>query len=364
MGLDLGFEKAGFDIKVAIDLNRLACETIKLNRPDLPFFNKDIRKVTTKELLEAAKLEPGEATLVIGGPPCQPFSTAGNRASVSHEKGSLFSEYLRVINEAEPKYFVFENVTGILSAAIKHVPFYERIKKKEDELHPDQRLGSAFELILDNFRETGYELRWGVLNSADYGAPQKRKRVILLGSKNGSPLCLPHRTHASRKCLDVVLGSIKPWITVKEAFSDLIDPDPEYVKFPSWGKYMKYIPVGGDWRNIPEELQEEAMKGAYRSQGGRTGYFRRLDWEKPSPTILTSPVFKGTVLAHPEEMRPLSVKEYARLQGFPDAWEFAGSTRQKYRQIGEAVPVYLSHAIAKSIKEHIEKGVLLDAPPQ
>lgn len=361
MGLDLGFEKAGFEIRVALDLNRWACETIKLNRPTLPVIHKNVRNVQTKEILEKAGLGIGEATLVIGGPPCQPFSTAGNRSSINHEKGSLIFEFLRVVREARPQFFVFENVTGLLSAALKHMSFYERISKKVTELQPDVRLGSAFEVVLDRFLKTGYYITWEVLNAADYGTPQKRKRLFIFGSRDKPKLQIPPKTHAPKRSLDVSMGLKKPWTTVKDAFRDLVDPDPEYINFPSWGKYMKYIPPGGDWRDLPKEIKEEAMGGAFKSQGGRTGYYRRLDWEKPSPTILTSPVFKGTVLAHPDKPRPLSIKEYAKIQCFPDNWEFAGKLRQKYRLIGEAVPVRLSYAIAKSIKEHIQKGVLTNA---
>jgi len=359
MGLDLGFEMEGFDIRVALDNNRDVLATIKKNRPNIPIIGNNIFNVRTSEILKKARLKVGEATVVTGGPPCQPFSTAGRRKSVEEKKGQLVFEFLRVVKEAQPEFFVFENVTGLVSAALKHVSFYERIKKKKEELSPEERLGSAFEVLLSEFEKTNYGINWDVVNAADYGAPQKRKRLIILGSREGHKIPLPPTTHASPKSLDVITGQKKTWVTLREALRDLNDSNPEYTPFPSWGKYMKYIPAGGYWRDLPEELQKEAMGGAYYSQGGRTGFYRRLSWDKPAPTLLTSPVFKGTVLGHPEEDRPLSVKEYARIQGFPDEWEFVDHIATKYRLIGEAVPIPLGRALAKQVLKELNKETSL-----
>jgi len=279
--------------------------------------------------------------------------------SIEEKKGQCVYEFLRVINEAKPRFFVFENVTGLLSSAIKHVSFYERMKMKEEEISPEERLGSAFEMILSEFKNTNYSLNWGIVNSADYGAPQKRKRLIILGSREGKKILLPPQTHGNPKNLDVICGQKNPWVTIKEAFKGLNESEPEYIPFPKWGKYMRYIPQGGNWRDLPEELKKEAMLGAFYSQGGRTGFYRRLSWDEPSPTLVTSPVFKGTVLAHPEDNRPLSVKEYARIQGFPDEWVFIDSTSAKYRIIGEAVPIPLSRALAKQILKEIKKEEII-----
>jgi len=361
MGLDLGFEMEGFTIRVTLDNNKDAIGTIKENRPDVPIIGKDIFKVKTSEILDKARLRVGEATVVTGGPPCQPFSTAGRRLSVEEKKGQLVFQFLRVVRETQPRFFLFENVSGLLSAARKHVSFYARIKKKEEELAPKERLGSAFDRVLEEFEKVRtldgnyYAVNWAILNAADFGTPQKRKRLIILGSRNGKKPKFPTTTHASPKSLEVVTGMKKPWVTLKETIGDLDDPNPEGVPFPSWGKYMKYIPEGGYWRNLPEELKKEAMKGAYYSQGGRTGFFRRLSWSKPSPTLVTSPVFKGTCLAHPKENRPLSVREYARIQGFPDDWEFIDPISTKYRLIGEAVPIALARALARQILKELEK---------
>src|SRR5271157_637427 len=366
MGLDLCFEERGFDIRVALDNNPDVVKTIKKNRPNIPVINRSISNVKTREILEVAKLSVGGATVVTGGPPCQPFSTAGRRLSVDGEEGQLVFQFIRVIREAQPRFFVFENVAGLVSAARKHVSFYSRIKKNKEELTPKERLGSAFERILTEFQKirtlegSCYSINWDVVNSANYGVPQKRRRLIMIGSRAGKKVPLPPTTHGSPSSLEVASGQKKPWVTLGDALKNLHDPKPEFLAFPRWGRYMKYIPAGGCWRDLPKRLQKEAMGGAYDdgndgNRGGRTGFYRRLSWDKPSPTLLTSPIFKGSVLAHPEEARPLSVREYAEIQRFPDDWEFIDHIATKYRLIGEAVPIPLSTAIADQIKAEIEK---------
>jgi DNA (cytosine-5)-methyltransferase 1 len=256
MGLDLGFED-DFDIRVAIDINPAAVETIKMNRPLIPVIPESILNVSTAEILRKANLKVGEPTVITGGSPCQPFSTAGKRLSIEESRGNLVFEFLRVVKEAQPEYFVFENVAGLVTAAIKHISFYERIKTKDTELAKEHKLGSAFEIILSEFKKTKYFLDWGVLNAADYGAAQKRRRLIIIGSKNDSKISLPEPTHGLSGSEEVLSGKRKPWVTLKEVICDLNDPEPEYLPFPSWGKYMTYIPEGGNWHNIPRRLQKK-----------------------------------------------------------------------------------------------------------
>jgi len=374
MGLDLGFEMEGFDIRVTLDNNKDVIETIRKNRPEIPIIGRNIFNVKTVEILEKARLRVGEATVVTGGPPCQPFSTAGRRLSVEEKEGQLVFQFLRVVRETRPRFFVFENVAGLVSAARKHISFYARIekKKKKEELAPEEKLGSAFERFLEEFEKIRtldgnyYAINCDVVNSADFGVPQKRRRFILLGSRDGKKIPLPIPTHGSPKSMDVILGHRKPWVTLREALNDLNDPNPEYLPFPWWGKFMKYIPEGGCWRDLPKELQKEAMGGAYDStgkgnKGGRTGFYRRLSWDKPAPTLLTSPIFKGSVLAHPQENRALSVREYAKIQKFPDDWEFVDHTATKYRLIGEAVPIPLARALAKQILKELDRETSLEA---
>ncbi|MBC7076806.1 MAG: DNA cytosine methyltransferase [Candidatus Methanosuratincola petrocarbonis] len=360
LGLDLGFMEEGFEHRLALDIYPPAVQTIRANFPGLPVINRDIYTVTTDEILEAAGLRPGEADVLTGGPPCQPFSTAGKREGINGRKGQLVFEYLRVVREARPKVFVFENVSGLVSQAERHISFYERASKREEELGREERLGSAFERIYGEFKGTGYALNMGVLNAADYGAPQKRKRLIIIGARDGPPVPLPQPTHypPSRS----TSAWQRPWVTLREALAGL-PRKMEYTPLPEWGKYMEYVPPGGCWRDIPPGLQEKAMKGAICSQGGRTGYFRRLAWDEPAPTLVTSPAMKATALIHPEEDRPLSVEEYKRIQGFPDGYVLVGSTQVKYRLLGEAVPVQLSRALARAVKGHLEGRACVAAVP-
>jgi len=357
MGLDLGLEFIGFEVRLALDINKWVCRTLRSNKPDIIVLEGDIRSFKTSEILRAAGLREGEVTVITGGPPCQAFSTAGKRLSINDSRldrgGDLVFEFLRVVREARPMFFIFENVTGLLSSAIRHISFYQRIRRKEHEIPPDARLGTGFERIMDEFKKTGYYIKWGVLNAADYGVPQTRKRLFVVGAREKIKMSFPPTpTHAPPESLEVITSERKPWLTLKDAIWDLKDrQDLEYLEFPSWGKFLKYVPPGGCWINIPEELQKEAMGGAYTSQGGRRGFYRRLSWKRPAPTLVTSPIMKATCLCHPDHDRPLSVEEYARIQCFPDYWKFVGSTAAKYRMIGEAVPPPLGRAIGTVILE-------------
>jgi len=344
MGLDLGFEKAGFNIKVAVESNKWAAETIRVNRPNIKLIEKPIETITTSFILETAGLKVREPSVVVGGPCCQSFSTAGSRESLGDPRGTLFHRFVDVIKETEPRFFVMENVPGILSAAIKHRPLNKR-GPGFPTLSPEEELGSAFKLILKEFESTNYYVIFALMNAADYGAPQARQRVIIIGSKDGEELKIPTPTHSK----DGLHGKNK-WVTLREALTSLDDSAPEYTPLPkTQKKFLRQIPPGGNWHDLPQKLQKEALGGAYNSWGGRSGFLRRLSWDKPSPAITTSPTGKATMLCHPDELRPLSIKEYTKLQQFPDDWFFAGNLTQKYIQIGNAVPVGLGYAIAKEL---------------
>ncbi len=340
MGLDLGLEQAGFQVNVAVEINKYAIENIKQNRPNIPVIPKKIEDIKTQEILDKGGLKVGEATVVTGGPACQSFSTAGSRGSINDPRGGLFKEFIRVVNEASPRFFVMENVKGILSAAIKHRPLKERGPGFR-QLSKEEELGSAFRLILEEIKATGYYVVFGVLNSADYGVPQKRQRLIVIGSRDGEPIGMPNKTHEKTN-----------WVILREALKGLDDPEPEYREFSEvQTKYLQMIPEGGNWHNLPKEMQPVAIGGAYKSWGGRTGFLRRLSWNKPSPALTTNPNGKATLMCHPVETRTLSVKEYARIQQFPDDWYFSGSISQKYTQIGNAVPIGLGYAIGETLLE-------------
>lgn len=190
LGLDLGLERAGFKIRVAVESDPVANRTIRANRPDLPLLDKPIEEISTEELLDAAELKAGEPTLLAGGPACQAFSTAGKRRSLDDPLGLLFYEYMRVVDEARPRFFLMENVRGLLSAAVRHRPLRCR-GPKHPPLEPDEELGSAFEKMTEQLRQSGYYVLFDVLNSADFGTVQTRQRLVLLGSHDGVKLSMP-----------------------------------------------------------------------------------------------------------------------------------------------------------------------------
>jgi len=346
LGLDLGLERAGFDLSVAVECNRFAIETIELNRPSLPLIKKRLEDVPTKDILSKARLERGEAFVVTGGPSCQAFSTAGQRGSVADPRGSMFREFLRVVQETRPRFFVMENVRGVLSAAVRHRPLKDR-GPGHPPLEPDELLGSALLLILQELEATGYYVVFDLLNAADYGVPQTRERVIFIGSRDGEPVAIPGRTHTETR-----VNGHPPWVSLREGLRGLKDPDPQYREFsPSKERYLKDIPAGGNWRDLSPARQQRALGGAYNSWGGRTGFFRRLAWSKPAPALTTRPDSKATMFCHPDELRPLTVREYARIQQFPDDWTFAGGLPQQYLQIGNAVPLGLGEAVGYALRD-------------
>jgi len=360
--MDLGFEKAGFNTKYTNDIAKFACNTIRQNRKEIPCDEGDISEITSAQILKKASTEKGKIDVVIGGPPCQSFSTAGMRKGLEDKRGMALLEFIRIIKDVQPKFFVFENVPGLKSMAKKHMSFYDRIATDQKKLDNDLKYGSLFEEILSEFKSIkGYKVEYKILNTADYGVPQKRKRLFLIGSRMMDPKIIFEEIKKFEKYADPKKSEEqgkKPWKTLSDALYGLKDKEMECTKFPKWGKYLKHVPPGGCWVNLPDNIKKQAMGHAADTddpkrkgkQGGRRGFFRRLSWNSIAPTLVASPTQMGTCLCHPDEDRPLSVKEYARLQGFPDEWEFVGSVSQKYRMIGEAVPVEFARIIATVIK--------------
>lgn len=345
-GLDLGFEYAGFKVAVALDNDPSSEQIVRANRPRIPFIMCDIAKVSTKELLSEAGLDKREVDVLTGGPPCQPFSTAGRRRGLSDPRASPLKEFIRVINEAQPKAFVMEEVTGLLNARLKHVP----IKDRNRPLLPEEQRGSVWRVVLEELRRTGYKIMWKVLNAADFGTPQIRKRVIVIGLRRDikSLPSMPTPTH--RKPSTSTLMEAEPWVCLLDALAG-VEPGAHIELPPKYAKYMEYVPPGGSWRQIPKSLAADAMNGAFMAGGGRMGFYRRLTWFEPSPTLVTTPIMKGSMLIHPAEDRPLSVNEYKVIQGFPEDWKVLGSLSAQYRKIGEAVPPLLSYAVASKLRQ-------------
>ena len=352
-GLDLGFELAGFRITVALDISEDSYRNLKANRPKIPFLLGDIRSFPTADILKEAGLRPGDVDVITGGPPCQPFSPAGRRQSLRDPRAAPIMDFIRVIKEARPKVFVMEEVPGLLSARIKHVPIKDRGKRP---FTPEEEPGSAWRVVLEELNKTGYKIMWKVLNAADYGTPQTRERVIVIGVRPDlkKPPVFPEPTHSGKST--GLFRDLKPWQTLADALAGIknhvgLTPLP-----PKYAKYLKYVPPGGNWRQIPEALKPEAMNAAYKAGGGRMGFYRRLTWFEPSPTLVTSPAMKATMMIHPWEGRPLSIREYLRIQGFPDDWGVVVSVQSAYRLIGEAVPVPLARAIARTIRNKLLLG--------
>lgn len=249
-------------------------------------------------------------------------------------------DFIRMIDYIRPRFFVMENVKGIVSSPLKHVSTKERVK---DDL--EQKLGTVLDVILSEFNKLGYKTVYGILDAVNYGVPQFRERFVLIGSRDNENIFLPIPTH-----FQMHQNPDYRWKTVGEVIKDLENDPGEYT--PLSGdrkKYLHVVPEGGNWKDLPEEVIPVAMGGAYESGGGKVGFYRRLSYKQPSPTITTSPAQKATMLCHPRQDRPLSIKEYARIQQFPDDWKFTGTISAQYRQIGNAVPVGLAEAIGRAI---------------
>lgn len=348
MGLDLGLEKAGFETRVAVETNKAAVLTVQKNKPELSVINLPIQDVPTSDILEKARLSVGEATIVTGGPCCQSFSTAGKRGSLCDSRGTLFKDFCRVVREARPRFFVMENVKGLLSAAIRHRPLKER-GPGFPPLAPEEELGSAFRIILEELRSLGYYIMYGLIISADYGTPQVRHRVLIIGSRDGEDIIIPPPTHSK----DGTDGMLE-WVTLREALSGV--KSTEWVEFSHrTRKVLELIGPGENWTALSKKLQREALGAAYDSWGGRKGFYRRLPWDKPAPSLTTAPDGRATMLCHPKADRPLSVQEYARIQEFPNDYIFEGSLRKKYTMIGNAVPLSVGEAIGRMLKKTMKK---------
>ena len=349
MGLDIGMGNAGLNVVVGQDFDNACVETMKANGHNV--LSGDIRDIQPQELLDIAGLNVGEPFMICGGPPCQPFSTAGKRLGINDPRGSLFMDFIRMIDYIRPRFFVMENVKGIMSAPLKHVPTAER-----DDNDPDQRLGTVLDVILAEFDKLGYKTVYGLLDAVNYGVPQFRERFVLIGSRDHEDIFLPVPTH-----FQAHQNPAYRWKTVGDAIRDLEGVSSECATLsPERKKYLHMVPEGGNWRDLPEELIPAAMGGAYASGGGKVGFSRRLPYTQPSPTITTSPAQKATMLCHPKFDRPLSVKEYARIQQFPDDWVFVGTTAAKYRQIGNAVPVGLGTAIGLAVLATAENTAVVE----
>lgn len=342
MGMDIGLEKAGFKTIFASEINNACRKTITKNNSEIALVG-DIREYTPDEIKKIAGLEDNnEIDLIVGGPPCQAFSTAGKRKGFEDERGNVFLTFIETIIALKPKYAVIENVRGLLSAPLKHRP-HEMRGEEFQPLLLDELPGGALKHIIKTLEDNGYAISFNLYNSANFGTPQKRERVIIICSRDGIKPPYLEPTHSENGEFN-----LPRWRTFEEATSKLKKNDHDFIKFPEKRlKYYKLIKAGENWRSLPLEIQKEAMGASFYSGGGKTGFLRRLAWDKPSPTLLTHPAMPATDLGHPIEDRPLSIQEYKVIQEFPENWQIEGSLLEQYKQIGNAVPVGLGYAVGK-----------------
>lgn len=330
MGLDIGLMEAGIKIEIGQDFDAYCIQTMMANGHK--GLLGDIRNITPEEILEAANMKVGEPFLICGGPPCQPFSTAGKRLGINDPRGSLFRDFVRMIDAIRPRFFVMENVKGLMSALLKDENGNDTSEK-------------VLDVVLNEFKKLNYKTVYGVLDAVNYGVPQFRERFVLIGSRDQEEIFLPIPTH-----FHVHQNDLYRWRTLGDTIRDLENVNGECDAFSGNRlQYLKMVPEGGNWRDLPKDVVQEAMGGAYKSGGGKVGFYRRLSYSQPSPTVVTSPVQKATMMCHPTKDRPLSVAEYARIQQFPDEWVFIGNTASKYKQIGNAVPIGLARAIGEML---------------
>lgn len=350
-GLDIGVEKSGIEICSTVEYNKTFAETLEINTGK-PVIVSDVKDVTVEMLLNDSGLKKtDDIDIVIGGPPCQPFSSAGRQKGLDDFRGNAIYEYIRIIKEIRPKVFLLENVRGLLSSKLNSIP-----NSLEEDYHKlVGKKGSVLYFITNELSKLGYKISFTLFDTANYGVPQKRERFLIFGSLTGIEVPLPQPTHNEK-------GSkgLKPWNTLKDAIGDLSadDKDHSFIELREKSiKYLKKLSGGQNWRDLTIEDQKEALGNSYHLGGGKTGFLRRLSWDSPSPTLVTSPTMPATLLCHPDKLRPLSVEEYSRIQQFPDDWKFSGSVSKQYVQIGNAVPTHLGYIAGQTLIKVLNNDV-------
>ena len=346
MGLDIGMKNGGIHALLACEFNKYCRMTIAQNEPDMALIG-DINKYDAEQILKLAKIPEGrKIDVVFGGPPCQAFSTAGARRALADERGNVFLRYISVVEKLQPTYVVIENVRGLLSAPYPYKDIEEPIK------------GGALCVIMDRLEAAGYTVSFELYNAANFGAPQIRERVVMIGKLGNEkvPYLTPTHDEQGRYGLE-------KWRTFKDAVDDIEDHEHHYIDFPEYRlKFYRMLKEGQYWKDLPKDAQEEAMGWKLQMGGGKTGFYRRIAFNRPAPTLVTDPTMPATDLCHPTLDRPLSVEEYSRVQEFPDDWVISGPVKEQYRQIGNAVPIKLGEAIAKTIIADMKGETLPQIP--
>jgi DNA (cytosine-5)-methyltransferase 1 len=315
-GLAIGLDQSGIKCLALNEFDHWACETLRKNKPDWNIVEDDVKNVSFSNF-------KGQVDIVTGGFPCQAFSYAGKKLGLNDARGTLFYEFARVVQETNPAICIGENVRGLLT-------------------HENGRTIEGMISILD---EIGYNvITPRIFKTIFYKVPQKRERVLIVGIRKD----LNHHLFEFPKPYKKVYA-LKDALKKGELYNCDVPGSPGS-KYPKSKKeVLDLIPAGGYWRDLPVAIQKEYMGGSFYLGGGKTGMARRMSWSEPSLTLTCSPAQKQTERCHPEETRPFTVREYARIQTFPDSWKFTGSVSQQYKQIGNAVPVNFAKEVGYSI---------------
>ena len=320
-GLAVGLEKAGLICVALNEIDKFACQTLRKNRPDWNVLEGDIKDFDFSEY-------HNQVDVVTGGFPCQAFSYAGKKLGLSDARGTLFYEFARVVKEVNPPICIGENVRGLLS-------------------HENGKTLAGMISILD---EIGYNVvPVKILKAIHYKVPQKRERLILVGIRKDIKIGYEYPQPYKK------IYNLSDALKKGELYGCDV-PKSEGVKYPKAKKdVLDLVPPKGYWRDLPVDVQKEFMGGSYYLGGGKTGMARRIGWDEPCLTLTCSPAQKQTERCHPEKTRPFTVREYARIQTFPDDWQFEGSVAQQYKQIGNAVPVNLGREVGYSIVDFLNR---------
>ncbi|EFH7120577.1 DNA (cytosine-5-)-methyltransferase [Escherichia coli] len=322
-GMALGLEKAGLKSVLLNEIDSHACKTLRKNRPEWNVVEGDVSQVDFTPYRNTVDV-------LAGGFPCQAFSYAGKKLGFEDTRGTLFFEFARAAKEINPKVLLAENVRGLLN-------------------HDDGRTLETIKNIITDLGYTLFEPR--VLKAIFYKVPQKRERLIIVAVRNDLADGIDYEWPSSYNKILTLKDALK-----KGVLYDSDVPESEGQKYPKRkAEILSMVPPGGYWRDLPEDIQKEYMLKSFYLGGGKTGMARRLSWDEPSLTLTCAPAQKQTERCHPEETRPLTVREYARIQTFPDDWVFEGPMSAKYKQIGNAVPVNLSFAVGKSVVHLLDK---------
>ena len=329
-GLAVGMEKAGIKCVALNEIDKWACQTLRENRPKWDVLEGDVKS------FDFTKYN-NKVDIVTGGFPCQAFSYAGKKLGLQDARGTLFYEFARVVKEVNPLICIGENVKGLLS--------HEK--------------GKTIEGMISILDEIGYNVvPVQVLKAINYKVPQKRERVILVGIRKD--IDLKYEYPKPHNKIYNLIDALK-----KGELYDCNVPKSEGSKYPEHKKaVLDLVPQKGYWRNLPLDIQKEYMGKSFYLGGGKTGIARRIGWDEPSLTLTCSPAQKQTERCHPDESRPFTVREYARIQTFPDDWKFSGSVSQQYKQIGNAVPCNLGHEIGYSIIKFLNAYYLSLSKPK